>query len=134
MAKRENELFQKGLRKCIEPLQELGYNGPIDLNTITNPEGCWALEFTPRIGYDSEALLTRLLPIGFGDFLFAVASEQIPPDLTSRHPFCASVRLSVPPYPTENLPEKFYHEGIPIEGLKEENLDKFFLYDARKRG
>jgi phosphoribosylamine-glycine ligase len=115
-------------------LQELGYSGPIDLNTITNAEGCWALEFTPRFGYDATALLTRLLPVGFGDFLYAIATEDTVPDLTSKHPFCASVRLSIPPYPAEGLPEKFYKEGVPIEGLKEDCLEEFFVYDVRKRG
>ena len=133
MARRDNALFEKGLKKCVEPLQEMGYVGPIDLNTISNAEGCWALEFTPRFGYDATALLTRLLPIGFGDFLFAIASEQIPPDLTSKHPFCASVRLSIPPYPAE-LPPKYYHAGVPIEGLTEKNLEKFYIYDVRLRG
>lgn len=134
MARRDNSLFEKGLKKCVEPLQELGYVGPIDLNTISNGEGTWALEFTPRFGYDATALLTRLLPMGFGDFLYGVASEQRPPEATGKHPFCASVRLSVPPYPSEGLPDKFYKSGIPIEGLTEEDLEKFFIYDVRKRG
>jgi len=59
MARRDNPLFEKGLKKCVEPLQELGYVGPIDLNTISNSEGTFALEFTPRFGYDATALLTR---------------------------------------------------------------------------
>jgi phosphoribosylamine---glycine ligase len=134
MPRRDNPLFEKGLKKCIEPLQELGYSGPIDLNSILNPEGAWALEFTPRFGYDATALLTRLLPVGFGDFLYAIANEETVPDLTSRHPFCASVRLSIPPYPTDALPEKFYKAGVPIEGLTEEDLENFFIYDVRKRG
>lgn len=134
MARKENALFEKGLKKCVEPLQELGYSGPIDLNTITNGEGCWALEFTPRFGYDATALLARMLPVGFGDFLYAIASENEPPDLSPKHPYCASVRLSIPPYPCEGLPEKFYKAGVPIEGLKEKNLDKFFIYDVRRRG
>lgn len=134
MAQKDNTLFEKGLKKCVGPLQDLGYVGPIDLNTITNGSGVWALEFTPRFGYDATALLTRLLPMGFGDFLYAVASEEQLPEMILKHPFCASVRLSVPPYPTEGLPEEFYKEGIPIEGLKAEDLEKFFVYDVRKRG
>jgi phosphoribosylamine---glycine ligase len=133
MASRDNTLFEKGLKKCVEPLQELGYVGPIDLNTIVNAEGVWALEFCPRFGYDSTALLTRLLPVGFGDFLYAIASDERPPDLTAKHPFCASVRLSVPPYPAEGLPDKFYKAGIPIQGLTEKDLDKFYVYDVRKK-
>lgn len=134
MARRDNPLFEKGLKKCVVPLQELGYVGPIDLNTISNAEGTFALEFTPRFGYDATALLTRLLPIGFGDFLCAIASDEVPHDVTAKHPFCASVRLSIPPYPCEGLPDKFYKAGVPIEGLTEKDLDKFFIYDVRKRG
>jgi len=134
MSRKDNTLFEKGLEKCVEPLQELGYVGPIDLNTITNAEGTWALEFTPRFGYDATALLTRMLPIPFGDFLFAIASEERPPELVVKHPFCASVRLSIPPYPCEGLPDKFYKAGVPIEGLHEKNLDRFYIYDVRKRG
>lgn len=133
MIERENVLFQKGLKKCIEPLQEMGYVGPLDLNTIVNDSGCWALEFTPRFGYDATALLTRLLPVSFGDFLHAIASGQTVPDLSPKHSFCASTRLSIPPYPTDGLPDKFYKAGVPIRGLTEKNLDKFFVYDVRKR-
>jgi len=130
---KENTLFDKGLRRCIDPLQQMGYVGPIDLNTIANAEGIWALEFTPRFGYDATALLARMLPIGFGDFLYAIASEERPPDLSAKFPFCASVRLSIPPYPNE-VPPKYVKAGVPIEGLTEEDLDKFFIYDVRRRG
>lgn len=134
MAKRDNPLFEKGLRKLLQPLLELGYSGPIDLNTIVNPEGVWGLELCPRLGYDSDALLARLLPIKFSEFLAAVATNESMPDLTAKHPFCASVRLSIPPYPCEGLPDKFYKAGVPIEGLHENNLDRFYVYDVRRRG
>jgi phosphoribosylamine-glycine ligase len=133
MIEKEPPLFQKGLKKCIEPLQQMGYVGPLDLNTIVNDSGCWALEFTPRFGYDATALLTRLLPVSFGDFLHAIASGSPVPDLTPKHSFCASARLSIPPYPSDALPPKFYKAGVPINGLTEKNLDKFFIYDVRKR-
>jgi hypothetical protein len=41
--------------------------------------------------------------------------------------------LSIPPYPTEALPDKFYKAGVPIQGLTEKYLDRFFVYDVRKR-
>jgi hypothetical protein len=75
-----------------------------------------------------------LLPVGFGDFLYAVAAEETVPDMSARYPFCASVRLSIPPYPTEGLPEKFYKAGVPIENLDPQDLQHFFAYDLRKRG
>ena len=135
MPRSTNPIFDKGLRKCVEPLQEMGYVGPIDLNTIITADGqCSALEFTPRFGYDATALLTRLLPVGFGDFLYAIASGQSVPDLTPHHPFCASVRLSVPPYPCEGLPDKFIKEGVPIDGLSEKEFADFFVYDVQRHG
>ena len=130
----ENDLlFERGLKKAIGPLQELGYVGPIDLNTIVNAEGVWGLEFCPRFGYDSDALLMRLLGVNWGDFLHAIATDRRPQEIIQRHSFCASVRLSVPPYPCEGLPPKFYKAGIPIESLTEKNFDRFFVYDVRKR-
>jgi phosphoribosylamine---glycine ligase len=129
---REDRVFDQGLRKAIAPLQEMGYVGPLDLNAIVNDDGVWGLEFTPRMGYDAEALLTRLLPMEFGEFLHKVATGQKLPDMSPLHSYCATIRLSCPPYPNEGLPEKFYKGGIPIHGLTEEMLDKFFLYDARK--
>jgi len=133
LANRDNVLFEKGLKKAIAPLQEMGYVGPIDLNTIVNEQGVFGLEFCPRFGYDSDALLTRLIGGNFGDFLFAIATDQRPAEIIPRHSFCASVRLSVPPYPCEALPETFYKAGIPIEGLTEKNFDRFYVYDVRKR-
>jgi phosphoribosylamine--glycine ligase len=129
----DDVLFEKGLKKAIGPLQEMGYVGPIDLNTIVNAEGCWGLEFCPRLGYDSDALLTRLMGLNFGDFLHAIATDQRPAEIIPRHTFCASVRLSVPPYPVEGLSNKFYKAGIPIECLTEKNFDRFYVYDVRRR-
>ena len=132
MTNRDDTLFTRGLKKAIQPLQEMGYVGPLDLNTIVNNDGVWGLEFCPRFGYDGTALLTRLLPIEFGEFLYRIASGGKVPEIIPKHSFCASTRLSMPPYPCEGLPAKFYKAGVPINGLSEENLDKFFVYDVMK--
>lgn len=129
---REDRVFEQGLKKAIAPLQALGYVGPIDLNTIVNDDGVWGLEFCARFGYDADALLTRLLPMEFGEFLHKVATGERIPDMSPLHSYCATTRLSCQPYPNEGLPEKHYKAGIPIHGLTEDMLDKFFLYDARK--
>ena len=131
MMTKDDTLFGQGLAKAVEPLQQMGYVGPIDLNTIVNSDGVWGLEFCARFGYDGTALLTRLLPIEFGEFLYAVATNKRMPDLTPKHSFCASTRLSVPPYPSEALPAKFYKSGIPLHGLEEKMLDKFYVYDVQ---
>jgi phosphoribosylamine--glycine ligase len=133
MARGEDQLFKKGLAKCVEPLQSLGYVGPMDLATIVNPEGVWGLEFTPRFAYDTTGPLTRLIyPDQFGDFLYAIATDQAPPIPQVQYPFCASVRLSIPPYPND-LPDKFYQmgEGTPVGNLEVEGFDEFFASDVR---
>lgn len=135
MPGRETSLFRRGLGKCVETLADMGYVGPIDLATICNHEGCWGLEFCPRFTYLGTQLLLRLLPIGFGDFLLAIASASDVPDLSPKFPFCASVTLSIPPYPND-VSDRFFKEieGIPIDWLTEKDLDKFFAWDLRKRG
>ena len=133
MSPRDNPLFEKGLKKCVEPLIDMGYVGPIDLNTIVNDSGVWGLEFCARFGYDASALLTRLIPIDFAEFLYAIATNSPVPDLTPRHSFCATNRLSIPPYPTESLPQKFIKAGVPIDGLTEKMLEKFYIFDVRQK-
>lgn len=133
MAHKDNRIFEKGLKKAIAPLVEMGYRGPVDLNTIVNDSGVWGLEFCTRFGYDATALLTRLIPVEFGAFLYAVATNQTVPELTPRHAFCATTRLSIPPYPSESLPRKFYREGVPINGLKENMLETFYVFDVRQK-
>ena len=133
MAHKENQIFEKGLKRTVRALQDASYRGPVDLNTIVNRAGVWALEFTPRFGYDATALFARLLPEEFGDFLYAIATGQKVPDLIQKHSFCSSVRVAIPPYPTEGLPPKFYKEGVPIEGLTEEMLESFYIFDVRKK-
>ena len=126
----ENNIFQRGLKKAFEPLRELGYVGMIDLNTIVTDEGVFGIEWTPRIGYDGTCNLTRLLPMDFGDFMWRVASNERIPQLTPRDSFCASIVLSIPPYPTHG-PPKMYREGVPILGLTTDKLESFFARDVR---
>jgi len=126
----EANVFQRGLKKAFEPLRELGYVGMIDLNTIVTDEGVFGIEWTPRIGYDGTCNLTRLLPVDFGEFMWRVASNKPIPQLTPRDSFCASIVLSIPPYPMHGTP-KMYREGVPILGLTTDKLESFFARDVR---
>jgi phosphoribosylamine-glycine ligase len=128
---REPELFKHGLKKAYEALREEGYVGMIDLNAIVTDDEIYGLEWTPRVGYEGTCNLTRLLPIEFGDFMHRIATNAALPDLTSPHAFCASVRLSVPPYPLADAPEKFYREGIPLGGVTRNMLKTFYVRDVR---
>ncbi len=128
---RENPLFVHGLKKAVGPLREAGYIGMIDLNAIATDGEVYGLEWTPRIGYEGTCNVAHLLPMDFGKFLYAIAAGETLPDLSPRHSFSATVRLSVPPYPNDGLPKKFYREGIPIEGMTTKLLTSFYAMDMR---
>jgi phosphoribosylamine--glycine ligase len=133
MPNKEGNLFIKGLKKAVKPLSDEGYVGMIDLNAIVTESEVYGLEWTPRCGYDAIALLTRLLPIEFGEFLYRVATGDKVTVGSSRAAFAASIRLSIPPYPLESRVKSVYNEGVPVEGLVLDDLDVFYASDIRLR-
>jgi phosphoribosylamine-glycine ligase len=127
----ENPIFNQGLRKAFEPLREAGYVGMIDLNAIVTDGELFGLEWTPRFGYEGTCNVASLLPMDFAEFMYRIAANQKLPDLAPRHSFCASIRLSIPPYPNDGLPKKFYKQGVPIEGMNRKLLTSFYALDMR---
>lgn len=129
----DDQLVQEGLIKITEFLQEHEYKGAIDLNSVVNEEGVWGLEFTPRFGYDAfPTFLCGLYEGHIGYFLSALATGQDIEEMEVKDGFAAGVRLSLPPWPSE----KFHaEEGVPIKGLKEDDLGNwFYAYDVEKLG
>jgi phosphoribosylamine-glycine ligase len=129
------------LARMIEPLAPLlkkgKFIGQIDVNTIVADDGsgAYALEFTPRAGYDATPTLTLGLA-GYGDAVAAALNgeDRLPLD---KRPwdFLAAVRCWIPPYPFESTSPKFNGElydqirGVPIEGWDISNRN-VVLYDA----
>jgi len=136
---RENALFCLGLKKALHALHDAGYVGMIDLNSIATEGEVFGLEWTPRVGYEGTCNVAHLLPMDFGKFICALTRGESLPDLTPRHSFSASVRLSVPPYPNEphepglgdGIPRKHFRAGIPIEGMNRKLLTSFYAMDMR---
>lgn len=128
MPERENAIFQQGLKKIAPLLVEAKFVGMIDLNTIATEGELYGLEWTPRFGYEGTCNLTRLLPIPFGDFLSAVARGESPALTTPEAAFSATVRLSVPPYPSAEFSKRKIR--VPIAGVEIEELEDFVLYDV----
>jgi phosphoribosylamine---glycine ligase len=114
----------------LEPfLREHKYRGAIDVNAVVNEEGVYALEFTPRFGYDAfPTYLYGLYTGDFGNLLYTMATGDAPKNMEVADRFAAGVRLSIPPWPTE----KFHaEEGIPIRGITQDSLfTNFYPYDA----
>lgn len=135
MPPRSNALFERGLAKVAPLLKEAGYVGMVDLNTIVTEGEIYGLEWTPRFGYEGTCNLTRLLPMEFGEFMHTIAVGGTPTLGAARHPFAATIRVSIPPYPTFPLPQamtkKF--EGTPVSGIDPAKLDAWFLCGVRLR-
>lgn len=128
---RPDPVFQRGLGRAREQLAETGFVGPIDLNTIVTEGEIFGLEWTPRFGYEGTCNLTSLLPMDFGEFMLAIATGGQPTLGAPKAGFCASVRLSVPPYPAKSDPKKF--AGVPVSGIDPDHLEHWYLSDVRLR-
>lgn len=128
----DSKLYKQGLGK----LKEIApfYKGMLDLNSIVTDGELYGLEWTPRFGYDASATLFEMYGGNLGNLFFDVSSGNIP-DSSWNAQFGASVRITIPPYPTEiRLPKK---AGIPIKGIDlddEEQVLKTYLYDAMLDG
>ena len=133
MPVQDTKLFARGLKNAVAPLQGVGFAGPIDLNAIVTESEVYGLEWTPRFGYDATALLMRLLPMEFGEFLYRTAIGDNVNVGPSRAPFAASIRLYISPYPLEARHKSILQEGVPIDGLTPKELDTFYVNDVRLR-
>ena len=121
-------LVKNGLLKITPILERHRYVGPIDINTVVGRSGNYALEFTPRCGYDAfPTLLLGLCEFDFGAFIEDLA-RGYDSEATLMDGFAAGVRLSIPPWPTEDHPTG---KHIPIEGMDQENWEYFYPYDVQ---
>lgn len=123
-------MYTHGLEKVTEFLRKNNYVGPIDLNTICTEGTAYGIEWTPRFGYEGTPNLTRLLPIEWGEFLYKVATGQSVNIAQPRSPFCATLRVSVPPYPNADRTKK--PMVVPVQGVDCDKLDSLVLYDVRR--
>jgi phosphoribosylamine--glycine ligase len=123
----DNHIIEDGIQKMGPILEEFGYAGPIDLNTVVNEEGVWALEFTPRFGYDALPALLKLYQGDFAELLETVARGEHPKEMSLKRGFGTALRVSVPPYPSE----EFKHVGgIPIRGWEKEHRPDLYFYEV----
>lgn len=130
MPSRPTPIFQQGLSKISPLLVDASYRGMVDLNTIVTEGEVYGLEWTPRFGYEGTCNLTRLLPVDFAEFMYSVAIGKTMPNLTATSRFAATIRLSVPPYPSHDLPKK-HQAHQPIKGLEGSGLQNFFVFDVK---
>jgi phosphoribosylamine-glycine ligase len=121
----DDPLVKQLLTPLTNALHEHLYVGPIDVNAVVNKKGVYALEFTPRFGYDAfPTLLFSLCDFDFGAFIDDLARGDVSGETLSPG-FAAGVRLSLPPWPSE----QFKHEGgVRLQGFEEKDKALFYPF------
>lgn len=124
---------------CFEKLGEVFRRekappGIYDINALLSKDGVYFLEHTPRFGYDAEPTAMRGLQGDLGEFYYNLArgtAAFAPFDITRSQ---MSVRVSIPPYPWEQLHELPSRKrarasgavGVPVGGI--DPTDRAQLY------
>jgi phosphoribosylamine--glycine ligase len=126
----EMRIFREGLAKAKTALQQIGFKGIIDLNTILTEDKMYGLEWTPRFGYFSDPIIATMYGSGFGEMLHSILTGKVP-HIKWNHSFGVSTTISIPPYPTNiRLPNS---KGIEIGGIESEDIEDLcetYLYDV----
>lgn len=126
----DDDIPEIARKLCFEELaewlrKEQAPAGIYDINAVVAKEDGepYFLEFTPRMGYDSEPTAQRLVD-GLGSFLYGLASGTLREAPFTRDEAALSIRVSVPPVPSEDEDAKW--EGDPhllgVDSLWESNF------------
>lgn len=91
--------------------------GLYDINAVHNRSGAWVLEWTPRLGIDSELVSQRGIS-NLSQFLWALATGGDVDKFFDIEKTYMGIRLSVPPYPNDDFSlEKSPAMGIAVRGV-----------------
>ena len=121
-------LFERTLARFSSPLQNAGYIGYINLNTIIDERGIWPLEFTCRFGYPGFALLGTLQSAGWSDLF----QRMLDPDAKTfpiTADYAVGVVITVPPFPYPDGYERL-SKGAPVMVLDRRPDDDAHLHLA----
>jgi phosphoribosylamine--glycine ligase len=122
-----NRVIDEGIKLMQPILKENNYVGPIDLNTVVNEDGVWALEFTPRFGYDAFPAFLELVDEDLGVVIAKMARGEQPDEILLKPGFGSAVRVSIPPHPSD----EFVHPGgIPIQGLTRSDRPHLYFFEV----
>lgn len=129
-AKPFNHIIEQGLMKVEPLLREYDYVGPVDLNTIVTQDGVYALEFTPRFGYDALPAFLELYNGDLGELIYSLASKEKPKQMSLHSGFAGALRITIPPYPSNEFKPQ---GGVPVLGFDRGDRDHLFFYDVEHR-
>lgn len=121
----------RNLERLSGFLEKNSYNGCIDINSVVSKDGeIYALEFTPRLGYDAfPTLLYSLYDGDFGSFIESCAKGRGPDTMPLGSGYAAGVRISTPPWPSEDHKSK---AGLSLRGLRGDSFESFYPYEVSR--
>lgn len=123
-----NRAVEEGIRLMAPILADYNYVGPLDLNAVVNDDGVWALEFTPRFGYDAFPSLLELVDTDLGEVIAKMARGEQPEEIPLKDGFASALRVSIPPHPSE----EFRHQGgVPIQGLTKQDRPHLYFFEVK---
>lgn len=95
--------------------------GIYDLNCIADADNLWFLEWTPRLGYDSELVSQRGIT-SLTLFLHAIAHGKDPSSLFVTDRVYIGVHLAVPPYPNDIAVPGWKSPSLGVRIIGEDGL------------
>lgn len=118
----QSKIIDKSIRKIFPLLKYTKWTGCIDVNMIVSEvdREPYFLEFTPRIGYSAIYGLMAILGIPISEFFYRVSRGTF--SIPFKSLWGSSLKVSIPPYPTQIQPEKAseetyrLQEGVRING------------------
>lgn len=125
------KLYKEGVGRLEPALRKLGYRGPIDVNAIVTKDKIFALEFSPRFGYDAIFILLEMLGTPINDLLYGIASG-VQKEIKFKATWGMGLDLGVAPFPFTDI-EPEMHKGVLIQGLNPSNLKHLWLSDVMKK-
>ena len=113
----DDNLAEITVLKLEDRLEQEGYVGPIDLNSLVNSEGVpYGLEWTARLGFDAVQAWMRLFEGDLGEQLEAFASGELGAwEVSDLDRLSVTSRLSIPPYPTFDPKLLAKTKGLPLD-------------------
>lgn len=127
----ENEFFKKTLGLFTEHLRKIDYHGELDLGTMTNENGIFPIEFTPRFGYP-DLFIRRALSKTPQIDLFAAGAAGKDIDFKTLPGWGIGYLVMVPGFPDQDSVEK-HSSGVHIFGYDEKNPN-MHLMEVKKVG
>ena len=124
-----NRIAKETVYKMADFLRSFDFRGQIDVNTITNEEGIFPLEFTPRLGYPSSYIEQEVHDSPWGELLYDIATGK-----KSKAKFSTDWAIGVllvgegyPFYDTEGHDRS---DGHLLQGLTPKNIEHLHLYNV----